>query len=153
MTKDRNSIYSIDVLSSIPPSILLQQLDSINSTITNSLNIDDVIQSTNQIMDHPPGKYVEGLAAINKLKQLDKEDKRVVEILVKFAQHYYSTGSSFPARYQKCQQENNLNQLVVSFSIEVQGKIDHALSFDNMSFLQNFFIGKYLQWHFPIVDI
>ena len=35
----------------------------------------------------------------------------------------------------------NLNQLVVSFSIEVQGKIDHALSFDNMSFLQNFFIG------------
>ena len=88
MTKNRNSIYSIAVLSSIPPSILLQQLDSIKSTITNSLNIDDVIQSANQILDRPQGKYEEGLASINKLKQLDKEDKRVVEVLVKFAQHY-----------------------------------------------------------------
>ena len=88
MTKDRNSIYSIAVLSSIPPSILLQQLDSIKSTITNSLNNDDVIQSANQILEHPQGKFSQGLATINKLKQLDKEDKRVVEVLVKFAQHY-----------------------------------------------------------------
>ena len=88
MTKDRNSIYSIAVLSSIPPSILLQQLDSIKSTIINSLNIEDVIQSANHIMDNEGNNYSQGLAAINKLKQLDKEDKRVVEVLVKFAQHY-----------------------------------------------------------------
>ena len=88
MTKDRNSIYSIAVLSSIPPSILLQQLDSIKSTFTNSLIIDHVIQSSNQIMNFPQGKYEEGLASINKLKQLDKEDKRVVDVLVKFAQYF-----------------------------------------------------------------
>ena len=88
MTKDKHSFYSIAVLSSIPPSILLQQLDSITTTITNSLNIEEVIQSANQALSYPQGKYDEGLAAINKLKQLDKGDERVVEVLVKFAQHY-----------------------------------------------------------------
>ena len=34
---------------------------------------------------HPQGKYDKGLTAINKLKQLDKEDKRAIEVLVKFA--------------------------------------------------------------------
>ncbi len=86
MTKDSHSIYSIAVLSSIPPSILLQQLDSIKATITNSLNIEDVIQSANQILEQPQGKYDEGLATINKLKQLDKGNERVVEVLVKFVQ-------------------------------------------------------------------
>ena len=38
-------------------------------------------------MDHPQGKLDAGLATINKLKQLDKEDKRVIEVLIKFTQH------------------------------------------------------------------
>jgi hypothetical protein len=65
---------------------VLLQLDSIKTTITNSLNIEEVIQSANQALSYSQGKYSEGLAAINKLKQLDKRDERVVEVLVKFVQ-------------------------------------------------------------------
>ena len=89
MTKDSQSIYSIALLSSIPPSTLIQQLNSIKGSFIHSLNIENEIQSANQIINHP--KTVDsGLRAINNLKQLDKTDERVIQVLVKFAQHYGS---------------------------------------------------------------
>ena len=87
MTNNNQSIYSIALLSSIPPEILIQQIDSIKGIFTNELNIEDVIKSANQIIDHPT-TVIDGLDAINNLKQLDKSDDRVVDTLVKFAQHY-----------------------------------------------------------------
>ena len=87
MTNNNQSIYSIALLSSIPPEILIQQIDSIKGMFTNELNIEDVIKSANQIIDHPT-TFSDGLDAINNLKQLDRTDDRVVDTLVKFAQHY-----------------------------------------------------------------
>ena len=89
MTKNNQSIYSIALLSSIPPSTLIQQLNSIKGSFIHSLNIENEIQSANQIINHP--KTLEpGLTAINNMKQLDKTDERVIQVLVKFAQHYAS---------------------------------------------------------------
>ena len=90
MTKGTQSIYSIALLSSIPPTILIQQLGSIKESSSNSLRIEDVIQSANQIISDRSKGMEDGLDVINKLKQLDKTDERVIEVLVKFAQHYAS---------------------------------------------------------------
>jgi hypothetical protein len=87
MTKNNQSIYSIALLSSIPPTNLIQLLNSIKGSFTNSLNIEDVIKSSNQALNNPFTMYYEGLTAINNLKQLDKTDERVIQILVKFAQY------------------------------------------------------------------
>ena len=88
MTKNDQSIHSIALLSSIPPTNIIRILNSIKGSFTNSLDIEDVIKSSNQILDNPSTMYNEGLTAINNLKQLDKTDERVIQILVKFAQYY-----------------------------------------------------------------
>ena len=89
MTKDNQSIYSIALLSSIPPSTLIQQLNSIKGSFIHSLNIENEIQSANQIINHSKTKDP-GIRAINNMKQLDKTDERVIQVLVKFAQYYAS---------------------------------------------------------------
>jgi hypothetical protein len=83
MTKDGRSIYCLALLASIPPSVLIQQL-SLTTVTTGSLNIEDEIRSAYQILDHPEGKYGKGMTAIDKLKQLDKSDERVAEVLIRF---------------------------------------------------------------------
>jgi len=81
------AIYPVALLASIPPMTLIHQLEKLKGTFTRPLSVDEIIRAADAAMANPT-KLNQGTVVINNLKQLDKKDEKVVEVLVKFVQHY-----------------------------------------------------------------
>jgi hypothetical protein len=84
MENNERSIYSIAILSSISPIKLIQQLDSlktINTNISINEDIDTLCKPLNGV-----GGIEGGLKSIDKLTQMNKNDEKVVQSILKFLQ-------------------------------------------------------------------